>query len=113
MQEILENEDQKELLAQRDEMATRAREEGRRERLRCRAALPMEECKNALEMDPGEYVVTRYAETTRTVLFISPIDEETPIWGAFLQEEIERIGPLASQKGVCIAGLGVRKQSKQ
>ena len=125
MQEILENEEQKELLAQRDEMATRVREEGQRERLRRRAAPPMKECKKALEMDPGEYVVTRYAETTfrnapRIVLFISPMgedgqqktDEEIPIWGVLLQEEIERIGPLGLVDRHLYCRLGREKTTK-
>ena len=74
----------------------------------CRCSAPLvRDRKKALDMHPGEYLVARYAETTfrntpRTVLFISTVDEnvqetteeEIPIWGVLLQEEMERIGPL-------------------
>ena len=85
----------------------------------------MKRCKKALELDAGEYTVTRFAETTfrdapRTILFVSPVgedgqqktDEETPIWGAFLQEEIEKIGPLGLIEGRLYCRLGRKKTTK-
>ena len=91
---------------------------------RCGAPLVRDK-KKALDMDPGEYLVTCYAETTfrntqRTVLFISPVDEngqetteeETPIWGVLLQEEIEKIGPLDQIEGRLYCRLGREKTAK-
>lgn len=87
----------------------------------CRAP-PNKSCKEALEMDEGEYLVSRFAETTfrgtpRTILFLSPMgedgepntEEETPTWGAFLQEEVERVGPLSHIEGRLYCRLGQEK----
>ena len=125
LQEILASEEQKELLEQRNAAVVRAKIEDQRKRLFCCKAPRMKECKKALEMDPGEYAVARYAEKTcrnapKTILFISPIDESgqqithemTPIWGAFLQEEIERIGPLDRIEGDLYCRLGREKTTK-
>ena len=122
---MLENEEQKELLELRKELAAQAKLEGRK-RLFCSKAPPIRKCKKALELDAGEYTVTRYAETTfrnapRTILFVSPMgedgqqktDEETPIWGAFLQEEIEIIGPLNRIEGRLYCRLGREKTNKE
>ena len=111
MHKMLNNEKQNELLEQRNELAAPMK-------LTCCKAPPLKKCKKALNMNPCDYVATRYAETsfrgnTRTIIFVSPIvedgqqntDEETPIWGAFLQEKINKTKPLCS---VFIAGLDVK-----
>ena len=68
----------------------------------------------------GRYAETTYRNNPITVLFVSPMgedgqqktDEEIPIWGALLQEEIERIGPLDLVEGHLYCRLGREKTTK-
>ena len=63
------------------------------------------ETKKALDIPPGEYICQHFAHTTfrnnpRAILFLLPLgedrepttDEETPVWGHFLQREVEALG---------------------
>lgn len=65
------------------------------------------EIKKTLEIPEGEYVCRHFAHTTfrnkpRTILFLQSLgedrepttDEETPVWGFFLQRELEAFGGL-------------------
>ena len=90
-----------------------------------RQAPPAKSCKKALEMAESDYFVPRFAETEfrgapRTVFFLRPIgedglpttDEETPVFGAFLQEEGRRIRPLSELGGALYWRLGQEKTTR-
>ena len=81
--------------------------------------------KKTLDLTAGEYTIARYRETIfenfpRTLLFLSPMrkdgqqktDEETPVWGAFLQDEIEKIGRLGCIEGRLYCRLRHEKTTK-
>ena len=84
------------------------------------------EATSAMDMLEGTYAVLGYAETTfrkvrRTNLFLAPLDGEgrhdpllqKPVRGLLLQEEIERLGPLAELEGKqLLCHLGAPKTTK-
>ena len=126
LQEMLQNEEQRELLAQREALAGEMGLEDRTILGPCRRSPRPKDGKKALEMPPGDYAVAGYAETTyrnapRTILFAIPLDEngqpttpvDTPIWGPFLQEELAKIAPLATLVGKQLyCRLGREKTTK-
>ena len=104
--------------------AAKRRRIGPKKPLACQAP-PAKSCKKALEMDERDYFVPRFAETEfrgapRTVFFLCPIgedglpttDEETPVFGVFLQEEARRIWPLSELGGALYCRLGREKTTR-
>lgn len=86
---------------------------------------PNKQTKKTTDLPEGEYICKRFAETEfrnakRTILFLLPVgkdgkpttDEETPIHGVFLQQEIAAIGgteALAKRKTPLFCLLGEEK----
>ena len=57
----------------------------------------MEYWKNAAEIPPGEYLCNRYGSTIyrkkkKYFLFLVQNDKEIPVYGHFVDQEIDRIG---------------------
>ena len=87
---------------------------------RC-VAPPASKCTRALHRNPGDHLVTRFGETlyrnkARAILFLVPMvdgvlgEEETPVFGNFLQAEVERFGrPLDALEGPLYCRLGREK----
>ena len=119
LQRLLEDEENPRMVLEAE-----ARREGPPRPLGCLAP-PNKNCKKALQMPKGEYLVTRFAKTTfrgvaRTILFLSLMgedghqntDEETPTFGVFLQEEVGRIGPLSNLESALYCRLGRERTTR-
>lgn len=96
LQKLLENQEQEELLERTKAAVAQTR-------WVCCTSSPTKECKNALDLAAGDSIIVCYS-MQGTIHFLSPMgedcqektDEEALVWGAFLQDEIEKIGSLGA-----------------
>ena len=129
LREILQNQETLDLLQQRKSLEKEI--EKTNSKLERGLAPPRQkDCCSALDMEPGYYTVLRYAETVahgkrRTIFFLSPRDSlgrcdlqnQKPVRGVFLQEEVEKLAcpleKLEGQRMVCHLGKEKTTRTKK
>ena len=129
LREILYNREMQELLQQRKGLEKEI-EKTNPKLERGLAPKRQKDCCPALDMEPGYYTVLRYAETAahgkrRTILYLSPRDDlgkcdpqnQKPVRGVFLQEEVEKLAcpleKLEGQRIVCHLGKEKTTRAKK
>ena len=108
LQKLLENQEPEELLE-------RTKAEVAQTRWVCCTSLPTKECKNVLDLAAGDSFIVCYS-MQGTLHFLSPMGEdcqEKTDEGAFLQEEIEKIGRLGCIEGCLNCRWGKRRPKQK